>query len=185
MSHRSGFFAVLVATLALSLASCGPSEDAGRSISLEPLPIDDQEGAVCGMLVRDQSAPRAQVIHAGGERSFLCSIGDLLAYLEVPSPSGEPLLVLVEVMEPGEDPLASHAEPHPWLRADAAAFVLGIPRRGIMGEPVLVYADVAIAEQVIARQAPAELPAAGSAARVVDFAELKRWWATRDKELAR
>jgi nitrous oxide reductase accessory protein NosL len=169
---RFGPVAALAVALAWSITSCGPSEDAGETVSLVPVAIDDQEGAVCGMLVRDQSAPRAQVIHPDGERSFLCSIGDLLAYLEVPSPSGEPLEVLVEVMEPEEDPLVSHPDPHPWMSAGEAAFVLGIHRRGIMGEPVLVYIDVETAEQVTA----------GTSARVVDFAELQRWWATRDGE---
>jgi nitrous oxide reductase accessory protein NosL len=168
MRHRLG----LVAALALSIAACGPAEEARESVSIAPVSIDDQEGAVCGMLVRDQSAPRAQVIHRDGERSFLCSIGDLLAYLEVPSPSGEPLEVLVEVMEPDEDPLASHPEPHPWVSAAEAVYVIGIPRRGIMGEPVLVYVDVETAEQVTA----------GTSARLVDFAELQRWWAARDDE---
>lgn len=166
MRHRIGLVAVLV----LSIAACGPAEEAGESVSVAPVAIDDQEGAVCGMLVRDQSAPRAQVIHRDGERSFLCSIGDLLAYLEVPSPSGEALEVLVEVMEPDEDPLASHPEPHPWMRAADAVYVIGIPRRGIMGEPVLVYVDIETAEQVTA----------GTSARIVDFAELQRWWAARD-----
>ena len=102
MMRRFVLLAAVIAALAPSITGCGPSDDEAGSVSLAPVEIADQAGAVCGMLVRDQSAPRAQVIHADGERSFLCSIGDLLVYLDAPSPHGDPLEVLVEVMEPDE-----------------------------------------------------------------------------------
>ena len=172
MKRGFGCLAAWIAATAVAAAlstSCGRSDQAETGVSREPVAIDDQAGAVCGMLVRDQSAPRGQVIHRDGERSFLCSIGDLLAYLEVPSPRGRPLEVLVEVMEPDEDPLEAHTGSHPWLPAADAVYVVGIPRRGIMGAPVLVYRDVAAAEQVTA----------GTSARVLGFDELKSWWADR------
>jgi len=170
MMRRFVLLAAVIAALAPSITGCGPSDDEAGSVSLAPVEIADQAGAVCGMLVRDQSAPRAQVIHADGERSFLCSIGDLLVYLDAPSPHGDPLQVLVEVMEPDEDPLESHLEPHPWMGAADAAYVIGIERPGIMGEPVMVYIDDETAQQVTA----------GTAARVVDFDGLRRWWASRE-----
>jgi thiamine biosynthesis lipoprotein len=122
------------------------------------------------MLVRGQSAPRAQVIHRDGEHAFICSIGDLLAYLEVPSPHGAPEQVFVEIMEPTEDPLESHTAPHPWIPAEEAVYLVGIARRGIMGPPVLVYRTRADAEQV----------AAGSSATILDFDGLREWWRHRD-----
>lgn len=158
---------VLIAALAgLGLPACSNDRGADRSSDLAPVEITDQEGAVCGMLVRDQSAPRAQVVHRDGERSFVCSIGDLMAYLEAPSPHGAPSTVLVEVMEPDEDPAASHPGAHAWVPAEEGVYVVGIERQQIMGAPVLVYRDRASAERVIA----------GSAAQALEYGELRRWW---------
>lgn len=159
---------IVVASLAL--ASCRDASEAGGSEALEAGAIDDHEGAVCGMIVRDQSAPRGQVIHRDGERAFLCSIGDLLAYLEAPSPHGNPASILVEVMDPSEDPSVPHTGDHPWIAARDGVYVVGIPRRQIMGPPVLIYRDRASAERVIA----------GTDALVLDYPELVRWW--RDQQ---
>lgn len=156
--------------LAASLAmGCTPEDASDRAGAFEPVEIADQEDAVCGMLVRDQSAPRAQVIHRDGERSFLCSIGDLLVYLEAPSPHGAPSKVLVESMDPSEDPSQSHTGPHPWILAEDGVYVVGIERRGIMGAPVLVYRSREAARQVTE----------GTTARVLDFEELQHWWKRR------
>ena len=162
----------LVLGVALSLSACGAEPPDGGVHALQPLAIDDHEGAVCGMVVREQSAPRAQVVHRDGHRAFLCSIGDLLAYLRVPSPHGTPEAVLVEVMDPSEDPLEIHLAPHPWLAAADAVFVVGIARRSIMGEPVLVYRTLDDAAQVIV----------GRNARVLRFTELERWWLDLEEE---
>jgi nitrous oxide reductase accessory protein NosL len=152
--------------LALLAGGCGDAPGTGGSIGLQPAKITDQEGAVCGMIVRDQSAPRGQVIHRDGERAFLCSIGDLLAYLEAPSPHGDPASVLVEVMDPSEDPWETHVGAHPWIPARDGVYVVGVRRRQIMGPPVLVYRDRASAERVIA----------GTDGRVLDYPELVGWW---------
>jgi len=159
--------AVFLACLAALVLACEP--EPGKDVVIDPSPqaISNQEGAVCGMLVRDQSAPRAQLLHRDGERAFLCSIGDLLAYLEVPSPHGAPVAIQVEVMDPAEDPLLSHPDPHPWVAAEEAVYVVGVARERIMGRPVMVYRDVADAQRA----------AAGASARMLDFTELKRWWA--------
>jgi nitrous oxide reductase accessory protein NosL len=148
------------------LVGCSDAPQTQGTDALQPAAITDQEGAVCGMIVRDQSAPRGQVIHRDGERAFLCSIGDLLAYLEAPSPHGDPASVLVEVMDPSEDPSQHHPGAHPWIPARDGVYVVGIRRRQIMGPPVLVYQDQASAEQVVA----------GTEARVLDYPELLRWW---------
>lgn len=164
-------FASAVLLASVWLAGCGDTTGAGDAASRLPAAIHDQEGAVCGMIVRDQSAPRGQVIHRDGERSFLCSIGDLLAYLEAPSPHGDPSSILVEVMDPSEDPGQSHTGAHPWIEAKDGVYVVGIPRRQIMGPPVLIYRDRASAERVVA----------GTQARVLDYPELVRWWADQQE----
>jgi thiamine biosynthesis lipoprotein len=168
---RPGIALVLTFACVLAVGCDGPERSAGP-YPLEAGEIADHEGAVCGMLVRGQSAPRAQVIHRDGEHSFLCSIGDLLAYLEVPSPHGAAERVFVEVMDPTEDPLESHTAPHPWIPAEDAVYLVGILRRGIMGPPVLVYRSRAEAEQV----------AAASSARLLDFDGLREWWRQRGSE---
>lgn len=156
------------AGLTLALA-CSDAETVPGSGPLTAEEIDRHEGAVCGMLVRGQSAPRAQVVHRDGERAFVCSIGDLLAYLAAPSPHGAPKGVFVEVMAPDEDPTEAHLGPHPWIRAEQAVFVVGVKRRGIMGPPVLVYRTPADAQRV-AQQSDAE---------ILDFESLKAWYAKR------
>jgi nitrous oxide reductase accessory protein NosL len=162
----------LIAAGLLAIA-CGPRDDGG-AVADAPVAIEDQEDAVCGMLVRDQSAPRAQLVHRDGERAFFCSIGDLLVHLAAPSPHGPARAVFVEAMRADEDPGASHTGPHPWLPAEAAAYVVGVERSGIMGAPVLVYADDAVARRVAAGRPDA---------RVLDFDGLQRWW--RERQAAR
>lgn len=155
-----------IAPLFLGVLGCAESDRAFESQDLRAAPIEVHEGAVCGMIVRDQSAPRAQVLHRDGTRSFVCSIGDLLAYLQAPSPHGAPSSIMVEVMDPSEAPMESHTEPHPWIEAADAIYVVGIPRRGIMGQPVLVYGDAASAAIVLN----------GTSGEALSFAELERWW---------
>lgn len=142
----------LVATaLGLALA-CSSEDQAERKAAADkPERIADQAGAVCGMLVRDQSAPRAQVVHRDGERAFVCSIGDLLVYLAAPSPHGAVMSVLVESMREDEDPAQTHVGEHAWVRAEEAHYVVGVKRSAIMGEPVMVYADAEVAARVAKR----------------------------------
>ena len=154
---------VSASVVASALFGCGVDESADGAQGRQPVALADQEDAVCGMLVREQSAPRGQVVHRDGERSFLCSIGDLLAYLAAPSPHGAPARVLVEVLQPTQDPALSHTGPHPWIVAEEGVYVVGIERERIMGAPVLIYRDRAAAGQVIAtgRAAEAERGAGG------------------------
>jgi nitrous oxide reductase accessory protein NosL len=121
------------------------------------------------MLIREQSAPRGQVIHRDGKRSFLCSIGDLLAYLAAPSPHGAPARVLVEVLQPTQDPAESHTGAHPWIDAEEGVYVVGLERPQVMGTPVLIYRDRAAAEHVI------EEPSA----KIMSWNELGPWWAAQ------
>ena len=104
----------------------------------------------------------------------MCSIGDLLAYLAAPSPHGTATAVMVEVMDPGEDPLGIHTGPHPWIRAEKAVYVVGIPRRGIMGAPVLVYGSVEDAAEVVR----------GTDGEILDLERLKAWWSALQEDRA-
>jgi nitrous oxide reductase accessory protein NosL len=165
-SRRARCGATLAVITCLA-AGCGSEETLEPTRSRDPVEITDQEGAVCGMLLREQTAPRAQVVHRDGERSFICSISDLLAYLDAPSPHGRVIQVLVEVMDPSQDPALPHTNPHPWVDSEDAVYVVGIERSGVMGEPVLTYHDRVAAERVIQ----------GTSARILGFDELRSWWA--------
>jgi len=162
-------FAALLVISAVVWIGCGP--DAGRDLheDVRPVAIADQEDAVCGMLVREQSAPRAQLVHRDGERAFFCSVGDLLVHLSAPSPHGSATDVFVEVLSADEDPGEAHLGEHPWRPADQVVYVVGVDRPGIMGAPVLAYADAETARRVAERHPGAE---------VFDLAALKRWWST-------
>jgi nitrous oxide reductase accessory protein NosL len=162
------------AVVLLLASGCGPAADDAPRADDVPIAIADQEDAVCGMLVREQSAPRAQVVHRDGERAFFCSIGDLLVYLDAPSPHGPVRAIFVEVMEPGEDPARHHTGSHPWHEARSATYVVGVERPAIMGEPVLAYASAAEARSVAEAHA---------GARVLDFEALMDRW--RERQAAR
>jgi copper chaperone NosL len=162
---------VAVGLALLLLLGCGPAGDGEDERAHRPVALVDQEDEVCGMVVREQSAPRGQVRHRDGSRFFFCSIGDLLVHLGAPSPHGRAEALFVEVMEPDEDPSQPHTGIHPWLAAEEAVYVIGIERPGIMGEPVLSYASRSDAEQVIARH---------SGARILDLAGLQEWWKARE-----
>ncbi len=166
-ARRASALAVLL--LGGGVLACDPGTTTDEGV-LEAVALADQEDAVCGMLVRGQSAPRGQLVHRDGTRLFFCSLGDLLVHLSAPSPHGEVKAVFVEVMEPDEDPLESHPGPHAWLRAEEVTFVVGVPRRGIMGPPVLSYRDAAAAESAVGER---------DGVRLLDFAGLRGWWSDR------
>jgi len=171
---RSRRVVAALAIVGLAVLGCGGSEEGAAAGQHQPEALADQEGAVCGMLIRNQSAPRAQVVHRDGERAFLCSLGDLLVHLGAPSPHGSVGAAFVEVMDPSQDPLASHTGEHDWMPAAEASYVIGVERRGIMGAPVLAYASVSAANAVAARH---------DGARVLDFDALATWW--RERQAAR
>lgn len=117
--------------------------------------ITTQECVLCGMTIRAQPAPRAQVVHRDGTRVLLCSISELRDYLKVPSPHGKAAGVWVEALpadwvkpEIGAVPVDVVL---PWVSADSAVYVIGVDVPGVMGEPVLAFADAGVAEAVRAR----------------------------------
>lgn len=134
---------LLVLVLACGQRSTSPVE-------VVPVELGLEECAVCGMVVREQPAPRAQVVHRDGTRAHLCSIGDLRAHLASPSPHGKALGAWVEELPTGTAPDALGTAPRPWLAAEAASYVVGVPRPAVMGEPVLSYATPAQAAEAAA-----------------------------------
>jgi nitrous oxide reductase accessory protein NosL len=124
------------------------------------------------MVVSEQPAPRAQVLHRDGTRQFLCGISDLLVHLEAPSPHGAPVEIFVEAMEADEDPAQIELREHAWIRAEDALYRLGDERPPfIMGTPVMVYRDRATAARAISH----------GPTRVLDFRELRDWWRDRNR----
>ena len=117
---------------------CSRSGENGTT-AIEARAMGTQTCAACGMVVREQPAPRGQVLHRDGTNPFFCSLGDMLHYLKAPSPHGRVTGVFVEVLDPNLDPMLLSSSPRPWLTADQAAFVVGFPREGFMGPPLLAY----------------------------------------------
>ncbi len=144
---RSTAIASGAALLIMLNAGCNKAQTAANSTPTEATAIADHQCAACGMTVRDQPAPRAQLIRADGTREFLCSIGDLLSYLDEPSPHGQATAVFVEQLDPTAAPSDLDPTPRPWRKAEEAGFVIDVERR-VMGKPVLVYATPAEATMV-------------------------------------
>jgi len=137
----------VLALIAAAITGCGGgSGDAG--VAAVPRDPDLDTCALCGMVVREQPAPRAQVLHRDGERAFLCAISELPHYAAAPSPHGRPRALWVESMRPDDGPATDSAEPRPWIAAERARYVVGGPPRKVMGESVLAYGTAAEAEGV-------------------------------------
>jgi len=146
--------AATVAAVAMCVlpAACGKEKtEKTGSEPAEAEPFGPAECASCGMTLRFQPAPRGQLLHRDGTRAYFCSLGDLVQYAAAPSPHGKPKAIWVELMDDKADPTEMKTDARPWALADDASFVLGVPRRGVMGPPVLSYADKASAERATAR----------------------------------
>ena len=167
-----GLGSVLIPLMCSLLLACSAPDDEDGSRGHEPQELVGQECAVCGMTAALQSAPRAQVIHRDGTELFFCSIGDLLVHRFAPSPHGKVVAIFVESMEASEEPGLPHVEPHPWITAGEATFVVGIERPGIMGKPVLVYRDGAEANSIVR---------AHPGSQTLDLAGLENWWQTENE----
>lgn len=137
--------------LAGSVGGCSRSNPGGEESAAGPLPIGDAACATCGMVVVQQPAPRAQLIHRDGARAFFCSLSDAVVYASNPSGHGKPTAIFVETLDPSADPEKTDAAARPWAPVESASFVVGIERTGIMGKPALAYAARDEAEQVAKR----------------------------------
>lgn len=127
------------------------SKQAESSVAVAAEPMGAAECATCNMVVREQPAPRAQLVHRDGTRAHFCSIGDMLPYLASPSPHGKAEHIFVEVMSAEEDPESTSTAEHPWTPAAGVSYVVGVKRPKVMGAPVLSYTDPGTAKQVAAR----------------------------------
>jgi copper chaperone NosL len=157
---------IMLALLAGLLATgCSQSNGAsGTATAPAPSDADVETCSACGMVVREQPAPRGQVVHRDGTRAFFCSVGDLLQYLEIPSPHGKPTAVYSEAMPPEHTLTDLDTEWKPWTAVGDLAFVTDISREGVMGKPVMAYAT---------REA-AEKSAATFGGKVKSFTELQQ-----------
>ena len=135
--------------ISLGCRSVDPSSEAASAYP--PIPPDTAECDACGMVVREQPAPRGQIIHRNGTYKFFCSLDDMMIYLEAPSPHGSVSGAFVEVLPENHDPNEMDIAPFPWLEASRAGFVVGVPRKGVMGVPVLAYDSGETAARVAER----------------------------------
>jgi len=157
--------------MAIVLAACAEeTNDLDHVLRGHPQSMLGTEGAVCSMVVSEQPAPRAQVLHRDGTRLFLCGIADLLIHLDSPSPHGMPVEIYVEAMEIDEDPREISRGEHEWIRAESAIYRIGDERPPIiMGAPVMVYRD---------REEAGEAISHGPTV-ILEFEELQHWWRDR------
>ena len=141
--------ATAVATMSVAIGG-GCVGGSGESIEAAPEPAEP--GTVtcelCAMVVREQPASRAQVVHRDGTRVFLCAVSELPAYVSAPSPHGKPAAVWVEALLLEDGPAPSSADSRPWIAVETAHFVVGGPVRPVMGESVLPYATAEAAASV-------------------------------------
>ncbi|CAM2069397.1 Nitrous oxide reductase accessory protein NosL [Sulfidibacter corallicola] len=133
---------LLSGVLLATLLGCTVAESTAATVEASAEAIGPAECAACGMVVREQPAPRGQVVHRDGTRKHFCAVGDLVIYLEEPSPHGSVTHIFFEYFEP-QTPIAEMGTaPRPWLKADEGAYIIAPDRQGIMGTPVLVYRGV-------------------------------------------
>lgn len=151
----------LAFALLLALATGACKESGGGAAAEGPAAaqaIGVAECAACGMVVREQPAPRGQLLHRDGKRVWFCSVGDLAQYLAAPSPHGKPRAVWVEALAADAAPRRPDVGVRPWHLAESLHHVLGIDRPGIMGAPVMSYEDAAAARAVVERAGGEILP---------------------------
>ena len=129
----------MIATLLL-MAGCGTADEA-ISRRAEPEPIGLAECSVCGMVVGEQPAPRGQVAYRDGSHAHVCSIEELRAIVQNPSSKGRPVGMFVEALPVGVEPTSTSNAELPWRSVHDVWFVFGTARPGVMGEPVLVFAE--------------------------------------------
>lgn len=124
----------------LALAACKSDNNTStQQAAVVAKDVETETCTACGMVVREQPAPRGQVVYRDGSREFLCAIDDLVRFLDVPSSKGKPVKIFAEVMADGHDISDMDASAKPWVEVDKLFFVTGIERGGVMGAPALTY----------------------------------------------
>ena len=159
---------LVVALLILVSAGCSSKETATDKSSHAAETLQAQECAACGMIVRDQPAPRGQLVHRDGTRLFFCSVSDMLTYLEAPSPHGKAVALFVESMDRIADPIIHNTEAGPWIDATHSSYVVGFEKE-VMGDPILAYTT----------SAQAQAQASRLSAKALTWTELQAWSAQR------
>jgi len=155
------------ALFALLSAGCSEAAPEASEQTLRAESLSNHECAVCGMVVAEQPAPRAQVVHRDGTRRYFCSQGDLMSHLQAPSPHGAVQATFVEALDPLVKLEDVGKSERAWIPAEAAQYLVGRKRRGIMGEPVLVYAADAT-----------DVPT-GEGEEILSYTQLKDRWEAR------
>lgn len=140
--------ALLLVAVVLSALGCDDTRQQKAPVNTAAVDFEHHECAACGMIVREQPAPRGQLVHRDGERAYFCSIADMLSYVDVPSPHGKPAAVYVETSSATEDLYAVTTAKRPWTDARTASYVTGIENPKIMGFPVLAYTSEESAKTV-------------------------------------
>lgn len=130
---------ILLLTALAHLVGCDAGSETSTSRETQPEPIGDHECGACGMIVREEPSPRAQLVHRDGTHVWFCSIADEVAYASAPSPHGRVETVWVETLPADVDPMTFDASARPWARVESATFVLGVTRERVMGVPVLAF----------------------------------------------
>jgi len=145
----------LILLLCISLVQVlGCSRTDGQAevaVEVVAVPIGLTECKACGMVVREQPAPRMQVVHRDGSHFHFCSVGDSVHYLADQSAHGKAVGVFVEVLRASEDPQIIDVDEHEWVEVEQAFYVTDVPRRGVMGSPVLVYRSKSEADDAAKR----------------------------------
>ncbi len=109
-------------------------------------------------------------MHRDGEHAFLCSLGDLRAYVQAPNPRGEPVATFVEGLPEGLDLHGMDSVVQPWVSAEDAHYVVDFERPGVMGLPVGSFASAQGA--ALAASALSGRQATWNALRATPFNEL-------------
>ncbi len=131
--------------LMLVLVGCNRPQANLSSLEHQAIDVTIEVCAACGMVVAEQSLPRCQLIHRDGTRAFFCSPGDLLVYLQAPSPHGRVEQVFIEAVR--LDPASGlnlqklALESLGWQKAETLFYLKGIARPDVMGEPILAFAQ--------------------------------------------
>ena len=141
---------IVPVALSLLLSACGGGGEESAAPAIQPADPELASCTLCGMVVREQPIPRAQIVHRDGTRVHLCAASELGTYLAAPSPHGKPAAVYVEVFGPDDDAATAATDPRPWLFAENAHYVVGGPERPVMGQSVLAYRSAEEARRVAA-----------------------------------
>ncbi len=142
---------ILLCWALAALVGCDDDAPEATAAAAEAVSFEHHECAACGMIVRDQPAPRGQLVHRDGTRVFFCAISDLVTYVGAPSPHGEPSAIWVETLEADATPDRLTTDEQRWSTAQDASFVVGDFSRPVMGRPVLTFADRSIGASAASR----------------------------------